>query len=134
MPAMPHSAAGPRIEPPVSEPVPPSTRPAATAAPVPDDEPAVKWSVFHGLRAGGGGIGEGPLLGHEKKRVELRIEPPDARQVAFRELDRRDLATLDQAVGLGDGEDLGHQSGSALKVTAGSASRGNGAFTRSIIR
>ena len=33
---------GPRIEPPVSEPVPPSTIPAATAAPVPDDDPAVK--------------------------------------------------------------------------------------------
>src|ERR1700759_4370015 len=55
MPAIPHSADGPRIEPPVSEPVPPSTSPAATAAPVPDDEPAVKCAGFHGLRAGGQG-------------------------------------------------------------------------------
>ena len=55
MPAMPHSAAGPRIEPPVSEPVPPRIMPDATAAPVPDDEPAVKCSGFHGLRAGGQG-------------------------------------------------------------------------------
>ena len=55
MPAMPQSAAGPRIEPPVSDPVPPRIRPAATAAPVPEDDPAVKWSVFQGLRAGGHG-------------------------------------------------------------------------------
>ena len=31
------------------------TRPAATAAPEPDDDPPVKWSRFHGLRAGGNG-------------------------------------------------------------------------------
>src|SRR4051812_9316148 len=55
MPAMPHSAAGPRIDPPVSDPVPPRIIPAATAAPVPDDEPAVKCSGFQGLRAGGQG-------------------------------------------------------------------------------
>ena len=30
-------------------------KPAATAAPEPDDEPPVKWSKFHGLRAGGNG-------------------------------------------------------------------------------
>ena len=42
MPASPHSAAGPRIEPPVSDPVPPRIIPDATAAPVPDDEPEVK--------------------------------------------------------------------------------------------
>ena len=53
MPAMPHSAAGPRIEPPVSVPMPPRISPAATPAPVPLLDPAVKWSVFHGLRAGG---------------------------------------------------------------------------------
>ena len=55
MPAMPHSAAGPRIEPPVSVPMPPRISPAATPAPVPLLEPAVKCSVFHGLRAGGQG-------------------------------------------------------------------------------
>src|SRR6516225_2207398 len=53
MPAMPHSAAGPRIEPPVSVPMPPRINPAATAAPL--LLPAVKCSVFHGLRAGGVG-------------------------------------------------------------------------------
>ena len=52
---MPQSAAGPRIDPPVSEPVPPRMSPAATAAPVPEDEPAVKCSLFQGLRAGGQG-------------------------------------------------------------------------------
>src|SRR6516225_9017959 len=55
MPAMPHKAAGPRIEPPVSVPMPPRISPAATAAPVPLLLPAVKCSVFHGLRAGGAG-------------------------------------------------------------------------------
>src|SRR6185369_14958416 len=55
MPEMPQSAAGPRIDPPVSDPVPPRISPAATAAPVPEDDPAVKCSRFHGLRAGGQG-------------------------------------------------------------------------------
>src|SRR5712675_612943 len=55
MPARPQNAAGPRIEPPVSLPVPPRTRPAATEAPVPLDEPPVKRAVSHGLRAGGQG-------------------------------------------------------------------------------
>src|SRR5215467_11662831 len=63
MPAIPHSAAGPRIEPPVSDPVPPSTMPDATAAPVPDDEPEVKCSGFQGLRAGGQGrSNDGPPM------------------------------------------------------------------------
>ena len=48
-------AAGPRIEPPVSEPSAAGTSPAATAAPEPLDEPPVKCSRFHGLRAGGQG-------------------------------------------------------------------------------
>src|ERR1700684_220824 len=55
MPASPHSAAGPRIEPPVSDPVPRRIMPEETAAPVPDDEPEVKCAGFHGLRAGGHG-------------------------------------------------------------------------------
>src|SRR5947209_19809980 len=53
MPAIPHNAAGPRIEPPVSVPMPHRISPAATPAPVPLLLPAVKCSVFHGLRAGG---------------------------------------------------------------------------------
>ena len=61
MPAMPQSAAGPRIDPPVSDPVPPRISPAATAAPVPDDDPDVKRSLFQGLRAGGHGTSnDGP--------------------------------------------------------------------------
>ncbi len=55
MPAMPQNAAGMRIEPPVSEPVPPRIIPAATAAPVPEEEPPVKRSGSQGLRAGGQG-------------------------------------------------------------------------------
>jgi len=38
---MPQSEAGMRIEPPVSEPRDPGARPAATAAPEPEDEPPV---------------------------------------------------------------------------------------------
>src|SRR5579862_6699851 len=52
---MPQSAAGPRIEPPVSEPSAAGTSPAAIAAPDPLDDPPVKCAVFHGLRAGGHG-------------------------------------------------------------------------------
>src|SRR5262249_60228593 len=47
--------AGPGIEPPVSEPIAMRVIPDATAAPEPDDEPPVKQSGFHGLRAGGNG-------------------------------------------------------------------------------
>jgi hypothetical protein len=58
---MPHSAAGPRIEPPVSDPSAPSTNPAATAAPEPLLDPPVKCARFQGLRAGGQGRSkEGP--------------------------------------------------------------------------
>src|ERR1051325_4513788 len=52
---MPQNAAGPRIEPPVSVPIAPGTKPAATAAPAPLDDPPGRWSGFHGLRAGGHG-------------------------------------------------------------------------------
>jgi hypothetical protein len=55
MPAMPHSAAGPRIEPPVSLPVPPRIIPEATAAPVPLEEPAVKCPAPQGFSATGQG-------------------------------------------------------------------------------
>src|SRR6478735_28041 len=60
-PVMPQWDAGLRIEPPVSEPSAAGTNPAATAAPAPLDEPPVKCSRFHGLRAGGQGrSNEGP--------------------------------------------------------------------------
>ena len=54
-PATPQKAAGPRIEPEVSEPMASGTRPAATAAAEPLDEPPVKRVVSQGLRAGGKG-------------------------------------------------------------------------------
>ena len=50
---MPQKAAGPRMEPPVSEPVAPWTSPAASAAPEPLLEPPGMWARFHGLRAAG---------------------------------------------------------------------------------
>ena len=53
MPAMPHSAAGPRMLPPVSEPSAPIHSPAATAAPEPLLLPPGICAVFQGLRAGG---------------------------------------------------------------------------------
>ena len=51
---VPFAAAGPRTEPPVSVPSPPSASPAATAMPVPELDPEALWSVFHGFR----GIGK----------------------------------------------------------------------------
>src|SRR6185295_4002907 len=51
----PQNDAGPRIEPPVSEPSDAGINPAARAAPEPLDEPPVKCSRRHGLRAGGHG-------------------------------------------------------------------------------
>ena len=53
IPAIPEKAAGPRIEPPVSEPREPAQRPAARAAPDPLLDPPGMCSRFHGLRAGG---------------------------------------------------------------------------------
>src|SRR5882724_8938648 len=52
---MPHQAAGPRIEPPVSVPIAPTHSPDATAAPEPDDDPDGSFVRSHGLRAGGQG-------------------------------------------------------------------------------
>src|ERR671922_1823997 len=60
-PARPHNEAGPRIEPPVSEPSAIGTSPAATDAPEPLEEPPVKWARFQGFCAGGQGRSkEGP--------------------------------------------------------------------------
>ena len=49
-PAMPHSAAGIRTEPPMSEPSASGTQPEATAAPEPPEDPPGERSGFHGLR------------------------------------------------------------------------------------
>src|SRR5439155_17722333 len=51
-PTMPQHAAGPRMEPPVSLPVAPGHRKAATAAPDPPLEPPGERSSAHGLRVG----------------------------------------------------------------------------------
>src|SRR5262245_7239672 len=51
-PTMPQHAAGPRMEPPVSVPVAPGQRNAATAAPDPPLEPPGTRSSAHGLRVG----------------------------------------------------------------------------------
>src|SRR5262247_853610 len=48
-----HTAAGMRIDPPVSDPSAPRHSPAATAAPEPPLEPDGTRSRFHGLRTGG---------------------------------------------------------------------------------
>jgi hypothetical protein len=48
---MPENAAGPRMEPPVSDPSAPAHSPAASAAAEPLDEPPGMWSWLHGLRA-----------------------------------------------------------------------------------
>ena len=53
MPTMPVNAAGWRIEPPVSVPVAPSARCAATAAAEPPDEPPGTSGVFEPLRRHG---------------------------------------------------------------------------------
>ena len=52
---MPHHAAGPRIEPPVSLPIAPMHNPAATATADPDDDPEGSSVTSQGLRAGGQG-------------------------------------------------------------------------------
>src|SRR5450759_4254119 len=51
-PATPENAAGVRMEPEVSEPIENPTRPAAVAAPGPEDEPPDQKSVFQGVRPG----------------------------------------------------------------------------------
>ena len=52
MPTIPHSAAGWRIEPPVSVPSAQGVRPAATAAALPPEEPPGTRARFHGLSTG----------------------------------------------------------------------------------
>ena len=51
-PTTPHQPAGSRVEPPLSLPIEPPTRRAATAAAEPLEEPPVTCAGFHGLVAG----------------------------------------------------------------------------------
>ena len=53
---MPHSDAGPRIDPPVQEPSAPRAWPDATDEPEPLLEPPVMCARFHGLQAGSKGV------------------------------------------------------------------------------
>src|SRR6267143_50486 len=57
-PTSPVIDAGPRIEPPVSEPSAPAHSPAAAATAEPDDEPAGARRTSHGLRP----VGNGPSV------------------------------------------------------------------------
>src|ERR1700679_3689115 len=76
---MPHAAACPRIEPPVSEPNVAGAKPAAMAAPEPDDEPAGECSRFHGLRAGGNSTSQdGPPCANSHVAFLPSITPPAA--------------------------------------------------------
>src|SRR5205085_11091533 len=76
-PARPHNEAGPRIDPPVSDPSAIGTSPAATAAPEPLEEPPVKCARSHGLRAGGHGRSkDGPPCANSwVASLPMRIAP-----------------------------------------------------------
>jgi hypothetical protein len=55
--------------------------PAATAAPVPDEDPPVKYSVFQGLRAGGQGKSkDGPPQANSWVASLPSITAPASRQ------------------------------------------------------
>src|SRR5687768_1432625 len=80
MPTIPHRVAGLRIEPPVPVPIVAGTKPAAVAAPEPLDEPPVKCSRFHGLRAGGHGRSKhGPPVANSCVESLPMNTPPAAR-------------------------------------------------------
>ena len=85
----------------------------------------------HLPRLRGLGVGQRALLRHHQERIELRIEAADAVEMGLGELDRRQLLRGDELCGFGDGQDR-HHFCSTSKVSAGSASRGSGAFTRAI--
>src|SRR5258708_2683174 len=76
---MPLAAAGPRIDPPVSLPRVAGEKPAAMAAPEPEDDPAGEWSRFHGLRAGGNSTSQdGPPWANSQVAFLPSMTPPAA--------------------------------------------------------
>src|ERR1700677_1635498 len=80
---MPHQAAGPRIEPPVSLPIAPMHKPAATAAADPDDDPDGSSEISHGLRAGGHGrSNDEPPMANSQVASLLVMTAPAARRRA----------------------------------------------------
>src|SRR5262245_16877735 len=71
--------AGKAAEGPKSEPVPPSTKPAATAAPLLLEEPPVKCSLDHGLRGAGNGKSRlGPPIPNSCVASLLKLTMPAA--------------------------------------------------------
>ena len=76
---MPQCAAGPRIEPPVSDPSVPIARPEAIAAPDPLLEPPVTWSRFHGLQAWSNRLVLGPPNANSCMASLPRLTAPASR-------------------------------------------------------
>ena len=80
---MPLALAGPRIEPPVSEPIVPSTMPAAIEAPEPEEEPAGSLSRSQGLRQGGNSTSQdGPPCANSQVAALPTSTPPAAASFA----------------------------------------------------
>jgi hypothetical protein len=95
-------------------------------------EPA-QQRARHLPRFGGPGIRQRAFFGHQEKGIQVRIEAADTVEMRLGELDRGQFLGGDAPCRFGDGKHRRHQLCSAVKVSAGSASRGSGAFTRAII-
>ena len=95
---MPHSEAGERIEPPVSEPSAPSAKPAATAAAEPLEEPAGSCAVFHGFFAGGQGRScDGPPMANSQVASLPRMTAPASRRRAVTKASSADTLSFSTA-------------------------------------
>src|ERR1700755_712033 len=78
---MPHQAAGPRIDPPVSLPIAPMHKPAATATADPEDDPEGSSVTSQGLRAGGQGrANEDPPMANSQVANLLVMTAPALRR------------------------------------------------------
>src|SRR5205807_591927 len=98
---MPQSDAGPRIEPPVSEPSAPNAMPAASAAPEPAEERA--RDVAAPERGFGGlGVRQRTIGGDGHERVELGIQVLDALEMRPRQLDRRERSAPETRADVAD--------------------------------
>ena len=77
-PVCPLNDAGPRTEPPVSVPIPPSTIPVATAIPVPEDDPPAVRSRSHGFRGVGNGFSASgaPIANSDITSLPMITAPP----------------------------------------------------------
>src|SRR5947207_1078736 len=83
-PTTPQQAAGSRIEPPVSLPMAPATRPAATAAAEPLDEPPDAWPALQGFCTSPWCAlsPNGPIASSVMLSLPSRIAPAAARRAA----------------------------------------------------